>query len=198
MDGLGQPDEVWNIKLEADTRSFNNAMSSATAIGRQFSNTLAGAFEGIAIKGKSLSDVLRKLALDLSNLVLKAALKPLEQGFGDLLSGLLKAGLGTGGGAAPAVSPLVTPFASGGVIRSPIAFPLGQGAIGLAGERGAEAILPLARGADGRLGVAAGGAGAGVNVTFNVATPDAESFRRTETQLAAMLARAVNLGRRNL
>ncbi len=85
------------------------------------------------------------------------------------------------------------PFASGGIIPSPIAFPLAGGRIGLAGERGAEAIMPLSRGADGRLGVAVRGGG-GVNVTFNVTTPDAESFRRSETQVAAMLARAVSLG----
>ena len=62
--------------------------------------------------------------------------------------------------------------------------------IGLAGERGAEAILPLARGPDGALGVRAAGGG-GISVTFNVSTPDADSFRRSETQIAALLARAV-------
>ena len=38
----------------------------------------------------------------------------------------------------------------------------------------------------------------GINVTFNVTTPDLESFRRSETQLAALLARAVAQGQRNL
>jgi hypothetical protein len=45
--------------------------------------------------------------------------------------------------------------------------------------------------------VRAGGS-AGLHVTFNVTTPDAESFRRSETQVAALLARAVALGQRNL
>lgn len=48
---------------------------------------------------------------------------------------------------------------------SPAYFPL-AGGLGLAEEAGAEAILPLARGSDGRLGVSAGGGA--VNVTFNV------------------------------
>jgi phage-related minor tail protein len=93
---------------------------------------------------------------------------------------------------------LPVPFASGGVIASPVTFPLAGGQMGLAGERGAEAIMPLARGPDGRLGVAAQGAGRAVSITFNVTTPDAESFRRSEAQVAAMVARAVALGQRNL
>ena len=36
------------------------------------------------------------------------------------------------------------------------------------GEAGTEAIMPLARGADGRLGVATQGGGSAVHVTFNM------------------------------
>jgi phage-related minor tail protein len=92
---------------------------------------------------------------------------------------------------------LPVPFAQGGVISSPIAFPLAGNRLGVAGERGAEAILPLARGPDGRLGVQTNGGGA-VQITFNIATPDAESFQRSQTQIAALLARAVGHGQRNL
>jgi phage-related minor tail protein len=70
--------------------------------------------------------------------------------------------------------------------------------MGIAGEAGPEAILPLSRGADGRLGVKAEGRGAPVNITFNVTSPDADSFRRSEGQIAAMLSRAVSRGQRNL
>ena len=43
------------------------------------------------------------------------------------------------------------------------------------GEAGTEAVMPLARGPDGRLGVSAAGAGARpVQVTVNIATPDAD------------------------
>ena len=50
----------------------------------------------------------------------------------------------------------------------------------------------------GRLGVAAGGAAQTVQVTFNVTTPDAQSFSKSEAQVTAMLARAVGRGRRGL
>ena len=90
----------------------------------------------------------------------------------------------------------MTPFASGGVIATPSFFPM-RGGTGLAGEAGPEAILPLTRGSDGRLGVRSQG-GAAVNVTFNVTTPDAQSFRRAEADVGAMLARAVARGQRGM
>jgi hypothetical protein len=36
------------------------------------------------------------------------------------------------------------------------------------------------------------------NVTVNIATPNVDSFRRSEAQIAAALARAVGRGRRGL
>jgi phage-related minor tail protein len=73
-----------------------------------------------------------------------------------------------------------------------------QGGTGLMGEAGPEAILPLRRGSDGRLGVAAGSGGRPVSVTVNIATPDLGGFRRSEAQVAASLARAVARGQRAL
>jgi phage-related minor tail protein len=196
MAGPSEPIETWTVAINADTSALQADLRAAASLGRQFTNALGNAFEGVAIKGKGLGDVLRTLALRLSEIVLKAALKPLEQGFGNFLTGLFSGGAGFAKGGVLSQG-MPVPFAQGGVIQSPIAFPLAGGHLGVAGERGAEAILPLARGPDGRLGVAARGGG-GIAVTFNVTTPDAESFRRSETQVAVMLARAVALRQRNL
>ena len=131
--------------LQADTSAFQREMQQATrtnqefgnelmrtsAIGRQFGSAIGTAFEGLALKGKSLGDTVRTLAQTLSQVAFKAAFKP------------------------------------------------------------------LARGPDGRLGVALNGGG-GVNVTFHVTATDVESFKRSETQVAALLARAVGRGQRNL
>jgi phage-related minor tail protein len=114
----------------------------------------------------------------------------LAGGLDKLFSGL------TGAGTSADLKATAQPFATGGVIASPSYFPLGNG-LGLAGEAGPEAIMPLTRGPDGRLGVAAAG-GAGGNVTVNIATSDADSFRRSETYLTGLIARAVARGQRGM
>ena len=89
----------------------------------------------------------------------------------------------------------VTPFASGGVVSSPVTFPM-RGGTGLMGEAGPEAIMPLARGPDGKLGVRGGGGGS-VSVVMNISTPDAQSFQRSQGQIAAQMSRALSRGNRN-
>jgi lambda family phage tail tape measure protein len=88
-------------------------------------------------------------------------------------------------------------FARGGVVDGPVAFPM-RGGTGLMGEAGPEAIMPLARGADGRLGVRGAGGGPRVQVTMNISTPDVEGFQRSRSQIAAELSRALQRGGRNL
>lgn len=134
-EALDGPVETWTVRVDADTAPLEEQLKVATGLGRQFSSALINAFEGIAIKGRSLGEVLKSLALSLSNMVLKAAFRPLEQGFGNLLSGLFSGGFGFAKGAAFQQG-LPVPFAKGGVISSPIAFPLARGRTGIAGERG--------------------------------------------------------------
>lgn len=173
---------------------FAAATRSAALLGK----TLTSALEAVALRGKSLGDVFQDLTLSLSQAALKSAFQPLQSNFASIFSGLF-----TGGAVTPFAKGgafqggLQIPFASGGVIASPVSFPLANGKTGLAGERGAEAIMPLTRGPDGRLGVAASGASS-PTITVNITTPDIDSFRRSETQMAALLARAVSQGQRNL
>ena len=89
----------------------------------------------------------------------------------------------------------VMPFARGGVVSGPTTFPM-RGGTGLMGEAGAEAIMPLARGPDGKLGVRGGG-GQAINITMNISTPDAQSFQRSQGQIAAQMSRVLGRGQRN-
>ena len=60
----------------------------------------------------------------------------------------------------------VVPFAKGGIVNRPTVFPMKNG-MGLMGEAGPEAIMPLSRGANGKLGVSA----APMNVIINNNAP---------------------------
>ena len=190
------------VNVVADMEDFKAQMAEAARLGNKLGASLATAFEGIAFKGKSLTSVMASLAQSISHMVLASAFKPLGQGIVGGVSDLFSGGDPFGAGFGDALSGfggdggLPVPFAKGGVISSPTTFPLGAGS-GLAGESGAEAIMPLSRGPDGRLGIASGGNSAPA-VTFNIQTPDLESFRRSESQVAALVSRALAHGDRNL
>ncbi|MEQ9518800.1 MAG: phage tail tape measure protein [Parvibaculum sp.] len=170
--------------LETETRS---TARGARDLGRVFT----GALGDIASSGKSLKSVLQSVAVDLAKLAAENLLGNSTQTKGPL-SNLMS--VNAKGNAFDMGR--VRPFAKGGVLSSPTFFPM-RGGTGLAGEAGPEAIMPLRRGADGRLGVAGGGAG-NVSVTFNVTARDAESFKKSEGQIAALLQRSLNRGARNL
>lgn len=189
----------------ADDEPFLASVTTAEEIAdtltfsaRTFSGLITRGLRDAVVKGKSLEGILKRAALSLTNRALSSGLRPL----GNLIGGGLNTVLGgltkslTGGLAAQ--GPKIVPFAEGGVIGAPAAFGLKGGRVGLMGEAGREAVLPLARGTDGRLGVALEGKAAPTTVTINVSTPDAASFQRSEAQVTAMLARAVKRGQRGL
>jgi len=185
------PLETWTVAIDADTSGLEDQLKQVQLSGRQFSASLTTALDGLVLKGKSLNDVFATLALSLSKMVLNAAFKPLTDGLGSIVTGLFGSGSSLSTGSALATG-LPSPFASNGLIQSPAAFPVSAGQAG----RVAATIAPLAGGTDARSGVAP--AASGMNVTFNVQATDAESFARSQTQIAAMLSRTVALGQRNL
>ncbi|MCW4113867.1 phage tail tape measure protein [Aurantimonas sp. MSK8Z-1] len=189
------PDETVEIAVTADTGGLTRALDDLTLRANGFGSALTSALRGAVTGGRSLDTVLSQLALRISTLALDAALKPLQSLAGTALQQVLPGIAGSLSGSGSGV----IPFAKGGIVASPSYFPAGR-QLGLMGEAGGEAILPLRRGADGSLGVAAerGATGAGPSIVVNVTTPDAPSFRRAETQIQTMLARAVGRGRRGL
>jgi phage-related minor tail protein len=183
IDEAGLSNAIERIDLR-----MRNAQRTATAFGR----TMSEAFSQSIIGGRSFEDVLKSLTLRISEMALKAAFKPIEQGLVKGIGQLFNFSpqLAAAGGA-------IKPFAAGGVIGTPTYFPMTDGGVGLAGEAGPEAIMPLTRGADGKLGVMAAG-GARSSITVNISTPDADSFRRSEIYLTGQIARAVARGQRGL
>ena len=183
---MPEPVDTIEVGVGLNTTPMREGLARLSREAASFSAAISGAFRTAASGGRAFEDVLKDLALRLATITFDAATRPIASALGTALGGLTA---GFPGGATRA-------FARGGVTDGPTLFPLGRGT-GLAGEAGPEAILPLSRGSDGRLGVAGGGGGGTVvNVTVN--TPDADSFRRSEAQVTAMLARAVGRGRRGL
>jgi phage-related minor tail protein len=202
--------------IERDTplddfpRTTDRARASTNALGVSaagFAKAMSKAFADAISGGKKFDDVLRQLALRLSGMAVTKAFQPLARslagGLSDLIGGIFGDEPGTRGrkGMPNRISLAgfngITPFADGGVIGAPAYFQL-PGGLGLAGERGPEAILPLSRGSNGRLGVALSGGMPAPSVTVQIATPDAESFRRSEAYITGQIARAVARGQRGL
>ncbi len=163
-----------------------------------FSSGLKRAFDGLVLDGASLSDTLMGLGNAFSRTAYNAAVKPVTDQLGGLLAGgvnSLVEGLLPFADGAPFSQGRVMPFAKGGVVSGATAFGM-AGGMGVMGEAGPEAIMPLTRGADGALGVKAQGGGT-VHVTMNITTPDVQGFQRSQGQVAAQMARALGRGQRN-
>ena len=162
------------------------------------SRGLRKAFDGVAFDGMKLSDALSTVARSMVSTTYNAAMKPvtdhvgglISQGVGSLMQGILPFADG-----APFSQGRVMPFAQGGIVSTATGFGM-RGGMGLMGEAGPEAIMPLARGPDGKLGVK-GGASGGTTVVMNITTPDVQGFQRSQSQIAAQLSRALNAGNRN-
>jgi phage-related minor tail protein len=189
-----------------DLQDRERQLANLERLSQHFGRSLSGALSAGTAGGEQLSGVLDDIGKSLSGSLGKGAVSAFQTTLTSGLQGAARAltaaasSLSFGGDLFPFArggvvgSGSVVPFAAGGVVASPTYFPLGRG-LGLMGEAGAEAVMPLARGPDGRLGVRGGGA-APTNVTVHVTASDVESFRRSEAQVAAALARAVARGRR--
>lgn len=85
----------------------------------------------------------------------------------------------------------VKAFADGGVVGGPTTFPMAGGQTGLMGEAGPEAIMPLKRGANGKLGVQVEGGTQGnvvVNQSFNFSANGDDSVKKLIAQAAPQIA----------
>jgi phage-related minor tail protein len=223
---------VFATLLERTNQEAGTLNDAVGVLGRGFVDAFEGAIqrgESLSDVLKGLALDLAEIALKTAgNALLESILGGILGGIGGGFGG----GIG-GGGLGPGISPtggdiLGTPFAKGaafssgigelvaatqgtaaaqrfargGVLESPTLFRFARG-VGLAGEAGPEAILPLARMGDGKLGVLAGapplsqagppplldmgGAGAGgattVNITINAPGADREGLREVKAEL---------------
>lgn len=196
----GQMVSAFETELSRLRQSMGLTAREVGSLSSGIETGLRRAFGNLAFDGEKLSETLKGVGRSIADTVLSVAMRPVESALADGLasgmSGLLGGALPFAKGGA-FVQGRVMPFARGGVVSQPTSFPM-RGATGLMGEAGPEAIMPLRRGADGRLGVAAaGGSARATNVTINIATPDVAGFQRSQSQIAAQLGRMLARGDRN-
>ena len=147
-------------KIFKEAMNLNKALAER---GVQAVQQFGDVFADFVATGKAnFADLTKSILQDLSRIFARAALfkgLSLIPGVGGFL-GL--PGFADGGVIA---KNKIVPFAYGGIVNKPTLFPMANGA-GLMGEAGPEAIMPLRRGRNGKLGVeASGGVG---NVVVNV------------------------------
>lgn len=186
-------------ELRRVQNSFGQVGQGAAKLERSLSSGVAKAIDGVVLDGMRLSDALRVVANSMIDAAWKAAVRPVSDHIGGMIAQGASALFGTyspfadGGSFAQG---RVMPFANGGIVSGPVSFPM-RGGMGLMGEAGPEAIMPLTRGADGKLGVRAQGGGQPVSIVMNIQTPDVQGFQRSQSQIAAQMGRALSHGARN-
>lgn len=180
-------------RFASELERAEKAGKDADDIGRSLGLTFTSAFEDAIIKGKEFREILAAIAQDIARIILR---KSITEPAGNAITGLLKGvnfggffgNIFGGGGMSSAQMTSaynsffvasangnifsggnVVPFARGGIVQRPQIFPMANGGLGLMGEAGPEAIMPLRRDGTGRLGVAsAGGGGTVINQSINV------------------------------
>jgi hypothetical protein len=157
------------------SQSFEDGIKSMGDLAGNLGSSFASAFEGMANQltefvttGKAnFRDFAASVLKDISRMIIRYAIF-------NAVRGILNA-FNPAAAAAPLVQAAngrvfaqngIQPFARGGIVDRPTLFPFAKGT-GLMGEAGPEAIIPLKRGRDGKLGVAGGGGGT-TNVVVNV------------------------------
>lgn len=88
----------------------------------------------------------------------------------------------------------IVPYAKGGIVNKPTMFAYangGTGRFGLMGEAGPEAIMPLSRGSNGKLGVQASGGVGNVVVNVDASGTKAEGDSPNAKQLGSLIGAAV-------
>lgn len=163
----------------------DSMVDSATQVEQAWVNALKNtenALVEFAMTGKlSFKDMANSIISDIVRIAIQQAImKPLT-GF---LQGILPSALGNafdGGG--------VKKFAAGGIVSGATPFAY-RGGLGVMGEAGPEAIMPLKRGANGRLGVEMSGGGGG-SVVVNVNVEGGNSQVKGDPGKAAQLGNLI-------
>ncbi|SEN76026.1 phage tail tape measure protein, lambda family [Loktanella fryxellensis] len=164
-EGADAAKNAWEATAEALRKAQEKSREIAQGLAEDITGPIKEALTSGEFTWQTFAGAISRIAQNLATRLIDLAFKPIENalinafsggggggGFLASLFGFAKGGVFAGGAE-------LTAFARGGVVNRPTVFPFAKG-VGLMGEAGPEAILPLRRGKGGRLGVEMNGDGA--------------------------------------
>lgn len=185
----GEPDPVVLNDLQKGAQAYFETIKD---FGKQTQDAVTSAFKGMedalvkfVLTGKlNFKDLARSIIADLTRIAIRAALLNMVSGipFFDKLTKSEKGNV--------FAKNKIVPYKYGGVVDKPTLFPMANG-MGLMSEAGAEAIMPLKRGRDGKLGVQSSGGIGNISVNVNASGSTVEGDSSQAAQLGKMLGMAV-------
>ena len=193
--GDGGEDKALN-DIQKGAKAYFDTISDFS---KQTQDAVAGAFKGMEdalVKfvqtGKlNFSDLARSIMADLTRMLVRASLLNFLSPFPffDRITG----GKNAMGNAYDAGNK-ISKFAKGGIIKNPTMFAYGSGGygrFGLMGEAGPEAIMPLKRGANGKLGVQSSGGIGNIVVNVDASGSSVEGDSQQSQEFGRALASAI-------
>jgi phage-related minor tail protein len=177
---------------ERRTRVFEEQIQAQKDLADSIANSMGDALTSIVDGTKSVSDAFKDMARAIiAELYQIYVVKQITGMISRAISPYMPTFIPSENGNVFSNGNLV-PYADGGVVGGPTYFPMNDGRTGLMGEAGPEAIMPLKRGKDGKLGVQAeGGSGGGdviIHQNFNFQANGDESVKKIIAQQAPAIA----------
>jgi lambda family phage tail tape measure protein len=181
-------------ELEA-AKAAHDALKKTRDLANTVGSSMETAMMSMVDGTKSVKDAFRDMALDIVKHLYKVlVVQRMINAIGGMIGGPVGSALSTYGqadGGAWQGGSQIQAYADGGIVGSPTTFPMANGKTGLMGEAGPEAIMPLKRGANGKLGVQMeGGGGDTINVVqnFSFQANGDDSVKKIIAQAAPQIA----------
>jgi hypothetical protein len=188
-----------NLMLEEQEKLYEEKVSKIQGIANTIGSSMETAFMSIVDGTQSAKDAFKSMAASIIKELYRVLV--VQQ-----LVGSFDAKAGTGSGIVGFFGKLLTSadgnvfsggsqvkaFANGGIVGGPTYFPMSGGQTGLMGEAGPEAIMPLKRGTNGRLGVEVQGGGGSVNVTNNINVSGGSDPAAIRAEVAKIMPQITN------
>jgi len=159
--GIDEAEKQLNNALKTDKprEQLNDLQMAIEGFSRNAASSFVDMTKGVeGAFGRMVQTMIDELIRLMAQMLL---FDPIFKAFGGWMGGIAGGVMGGAGAGS------VTAFGSGGVVSGATPFGFSGGRVGVAGEAGPEAILPLTRTSSGDLGVKAGGASPKVTVNVN-------------------------------